>query len=201
MEIIKSENKYLDSFYDFTLVEGDKKLHIDYAGVMDTYWLMEDGKKLKPWEDSEIVFEITKEDYEIYELFDILYNEVVSGYPNGMDKDFKNTQEYKKLVDNGSITWISDNGPEEYEDRVVISKEADSIKLRFIRNPLTDKFELKSPWYISVRFRNDGSKYRYFHTSFANLYNKIQGIDPDSEYHQYHIEEYEYLQRKNSRVK
>lgn len=202
MEIIKAENRYFDGLYDYTLEDGDKKLHIDYSGALDTHWLMEDGRHLKPRESAEFVFEITKADYEIYELFDNLYNEVVSGYPYGMDEDFKNTQEYEKLVDEDkNIAWISDDGPEEYADRVIISKEKDSIKLRFIRNSLTDVFELKPSWCISVRFRNSGSRYNYFCTSFQNLYNQMQKINPDLEYHQYHIEEYEYLERMNKKVK
>ena len=198
MEIIKEQNKQFNDLYDFKLVEGNKILHIAYSGALDSYWMMEDGRLFGVRENAEIDFEITKEDYEIYRLFENLYNEVITGRPYGMGEGFKNTREYNKLVDeNNNITWISDNGYIDFEDRVVISKEEDKIKLKFIRNDLVDTYEFKSNWCISIRFRNDGSKYGYFHTSFQNLYNKIQDID--HEYHQYTFEEYEYLKRKENK--
>ena len=194
MEIIREKNKYYDDTYDYILIQDNKKLYIDHPGVGDTYWLMSDGTRIGYKEEKEITFEITKENEEVYSLFEDLYMEVVNGRPSGMDEDFKDTYEYHILVDEDkNINWISDNGPEEGEDRVTISKQDDKIVLKFVRNDIINKYEFKSSEYISVRFRNDGSRYGFFHTSFQNLYNRIQGIDP--EYHQYDKKN-EYIKRK-----
>ena len=57
MEMIKEKNRHFDDLYDFILVDGNKKLHIVYSGVLDSYWMMEDGRLFGVRENAEIDFD------------------------------------------------------------------------------------------------------------------------------------------------
>lgn len=200
MEIKKYKNE-MDS-YDFELIEGNKTLRISFGGTLDLYMSLGDGRKFDDTKNVSVSFDITKGDYEIYSLFDNLYNDVITGNIYGdnkrklSDDDYLLMEAYNLLVDNDkNINWISDNSEPEIEDRLRISKkDDDTYTLTFYRNDKPMDFGFKSSTCISVRFRNSGSKYVPFNCIFMRLYNHLQDVDPD--YHQIHIEEYQYQKRK-----
>ena len=155
-----------------------------------------------------LFFDITKEDYEIYSIFDSLYNDIIAARPFERDiydeeifkddikTDYKNTFQYRMLVDNyRTIRWVSDDGPYDEEDRLRIKRlDDDTYRLIFIRNDKPMDCGFKSHMGITVRFRNSGSRYSPFNVLFMKMYHELQDIDP--EYHQIHIEEIEYLKKK-----
>ncbi len=65
MELEKSFN---NGYGCITLTNGKKKLTIEYAPNLDLYFVVEDTSE----------FVITKEDYQIYELFSKLYETIIS---------------------------------------------------------------------------------------------------------------------------
>lgn len=65
MELEKSFN---NGYGCITLTNGKKKLNIHYAPNLDLYFVVEDTSE----------FVITKEDYQIYELFSKLYETIIS---------------------------------------------------------------------------------------------------------------------------
>jgi len=200
MKIQKIPNK--ERSYNYIFTENNKQLIISFEGNLDLYMTLRDGNNLSEKENRTITFEITKEDHELFYIFDSLYKDIIEGkvfnetleFKSSID--YKKTYEYKKLVnDKMDITWISDNGPSEIEDRVIISPlNEDVYRLTFVRNGKTIRGEIKSHFGISVRFRNSGSQYDPFNCVFMRMFRKLQQIDP--EYHQIHFEEIEYFNNK-----
>lgn len=196
--------------YDYELINDGKILRILYGGNLDLYMSVSDGELLGD-ENKSIDFDITKENYEVYSLFDRLYKRVINGEVFEYDEeemddffpleseatDYTKTYAYQLLVKpDMSIEWISDEGPIDQEDKVNISIfDNDTYRLRFTRNSHPLDFGFKNSLGISVRFRNSGSRYDPFNCVFMGMYQEMQKIDPN--YHQIHIAEVEYSKRKN----
>ena len=209
MEIKRVKNS--EGCYDYQLIDGSRKLDILFAGNLDLYMTLGSGKMIPDNTNVFINFDITKENYEIYSLFDAMYNEIVEGKVFIRDEadefieditgykldefDYKDTYAYKELVDEkGTIRWISDDGPRDVEDSVHIFRlNDDVIRLTFYRNDKPMDFGFKSCSKIVVRFRNSGSYYNPFNCVFMRMYQKLQDIDPM--YHQIHMEELEYVKK------
>ena len=199
MEIKKRFNKF-EKCFDIEFIEKDKYLKIFFGGNLDLYMVLENDKILPQNQNISLYFDITKEDYEIYSIFDSLYINIINGRPFGedslsIDYDYKERDSYKRLVDNNlNITWISDDGPPEMEDKLEITKlDEDRYRLTFIRNDKPLDIGFKNSMGISIRFRNSGSRYDPFNCLFMQMYHKLQDIDP--EYHQIHFEELKYLKK------
>lgn len=172
-----------DNTYDIKLTKDGKTLTILFSRVLDLYMIMEDGKRIPSRTSKIIDFDINTSDNEVYKIFDKLYNDVIEG--NIFERKAKNgfidsslVCGYNLLVDeNKNITWVSDDGMFEEEDRMQISKLYDSYCLTFIRNdkPLDSGF--KSPTGIYVRLRTSGSRYDYFYIPFMRMYQTLQKVD------------------------
>ena len=172
-----------DNTYDIKLTKNGKTLTILFSRVLDLYMIMEDGKRIPSRTSKIIDFDVNTSDNEVYKIFDKLYNDVIEG--NIFERKAKNgfidsslICGYNLLVDeNKNITWVSDDGMFEEEDRMQISKLYDSYCLTFIRNdkPLDSGF--KSPTGIYVRLRTSGSRYDYFYIPFMRMYQTLQKVD------------------------
>ena len=205
MKIKKIPNER-EKCYDIELIDNNKNLKILFAGNLDLYMILSNNEIIPYGKNISLYFDITKEDYDIYSIFDSLYEDIINGRPFGSDSlssdyDYTRQEEYKKLVDsNLNINWISDDGPPEIEDMLKISKiDNDTYRLTFIRNDKPMDFGFKHHMGISVRFRNSGSRYNPFNCLFMKMYHELQEID--SEYHQMHFEEMEYLKKKKIKDK
>ena len=205
MEINKLWNER-EKCFDFELREENKILRIFFAGNLDLYMTLGDGEPIPENTEEKIVFEITKENYEIYSYFEALYHDIISGKVFEEDIfledipsfDYKKTYEYQKLVDQEQkIHWISDDGPSDLEDQLVIQKGEDKYQLIFIRNEKPLDYGFKSSYNITIRFRNSGSQYSPFNCVFMRLYQQLQNIETD--YHQIHFEEIEYQKKKEKK--
>ena len=200
MKIIRYRNN--DGTYDYELKKDNKVLRILFGGNLDLYLSLSDGKKYDDRHNANITFDITKEDYEIFELIDNLYNDTITANIYGKREDdytidYSIINQYKDLVDKGIIHWISDEGPRDVEDSFELSKiDQDTYRFTFLRTDKTLDFGFKSPTSISVRIRNSGSNYAPFNCIFMRMYNNLQEVDPD--YHQIHIEEYQYKKKNKS---
>jgi len=190
--------------YDFYLTKDDKTLKIHYAGNLDLYLMLSNDKLLSIDKNTIMHFDITKENYEIFQLFDSLYKDIISGnifkediyiYKEFNSYDYTKSYEYRILVDDDhNIVWISDDGPVDLEDALKISKiDDDTYRLYFFRNDKPLDFGFKSSTNISVRIRNSGSRYNPFNCLFMRMFQELQNINPD--YHQIHLEEIEYIKK------
>ena len=194
MEIERKKNRF--NAYDYCLTDEDKVLTILFAGNLDLYLMINDNELIKYMENKTIHFDITKKDYDIFSLFDTMYNNIIKCKILDIESIKTNYRyQYNKLVDdNKNINWISDEDLEEIGDSFKLSKlNNDEYRLTFYRNGKIPSFGFKSPTHISVRIRNSGSRYDPFNCAFMQMYNELQNID--SNYRQICFEEIEYTKK------
>lgn len=216
LEIKKIPNYKDERVYDFKIIQDDKVLNIFFGGNGDLYFY---ANKINFDDEEQIVnFEITKENYELYYLFERLYNQIINSEiyriveiqlefydEDELEEKRKNYQEwnselkrsssYTDLVHNGVISWRHDEQIYEEANILNIYKEKEQYRLEFI--PKSKELS----HYIDIRFRNSGSRYHPFHLPFMELYQSLQEMD--LEYHQIHMEEYLYQKKytKNNNKK
>ena len=186
---------------DIVILEaGNKKLAIQYFNNGDLYWVISDNNN-----SNMKIFEITKEDYQIYELFELLYNDIKS--KNIYDvyeeikkctskeqllKVYRKYEEYNKYIkeyndinNNDAITWVSDNNHYDIANLVTILKEEDKFVLIFNLRDYQSR--------NSIRFSNSGSRYNPYNRCFMKHFKNLDNLEIDQE--QINIEEYMYLKK------
>jgi len=183
--------------YDLEFDKNGKILRFIFGGNGDLCIdLFSDG------EDNS--FEITKENNEIYKLFDKMFNsisncQIVEDFDFDIEmgfnpadetnKEIKNSQIYKELFFKNSINYHSDNYV--YEEATILKIEQSQDK--YILNFISKEKDIMP--FIEVT--NSGSRYGLLHIPFMYLYNDLCKIDPD--YHQIDIEEYAYVKKMKLR--
>ena len=210
---MKLEKSFNNGYGYITLINGKKKLTIEYAPNLDLYFVVENANE----------FVITKEDYQIYELFLKLYETIISAdvfnqssfdyyiteflghfdnkfisYEDYLKKtkkslEFKRKQNYyTSLVNNGKIVWKCDDYPHDIGPSFKIIKDTDLIKISFnkVNTEKQDLFHPKNR--TTVRIRTSGSAYNYFYTPFMMLFKELKELVLDD---QIHIEEYLYTKK------
>ena len=180
------------------LEDDKKKLAIQFMNNGDLYWVIGDNSNIK-------IFEITKEDYQIYELFELLYNYIkVKNIYNVYEeikkciskellhKVYQKYEEYNKYIkeyddlnSTDSITWVSDNNNYDIANKVTILKEEDRYILVFNLRDYQSR--------NSIRFSNSGSKYNPYNRCFMKHFKNLYNLEIDKE--QINIEEYMYLKK------
>ena len=190
MKLTKQETEF---GLDIILEDDNKKFMIYFAGNLDLDWI------IRSEEDSyKQSFIITKENYDLYNLFDELYNDIenINIYDEEKGK-LCSRSNYNELFDkeNKTITWYSDETAHEVANILTIKKDNESFKLDFYIQPHKKEYDrdFNSPNYIPIRFRNSGSSYDPFNMLFMKMYNEMKEIDDVNDYgHQIHMEEYLY---------
>ena len=180
------------------LEDDKKKLAIQFMNNGDLYWVIGDNSNIK-------IFEITKEDYQIYELFELLYNyikikniynvyeeikkciskELLHKVYQKYEEYNKYIKEYDDLNSTDSITWVSDNNNYDIANKVTILKEEDRYILVFNLRDYQSR--------NSIRFSNSGSKYNPYNRCFMKHFKNLYNLEIDKE--QINIEEYMYLKK------
>ena len=188
---------------DVSLEEGNTTLQVVFRGNLDLYWTIESSE-----ESDKHSFTITKENYDVYNLFEELYSNIEN--INIFDKRrTKKEQEedrlyyrytYNELFDKETetITWYSDETAHEVSNILKITKEDESFKLEFSTQPHISDYDrdFNSPHFIPIRFRNSGSSYEPFNAIFMRMYNKLIKLDDVNDYgHQMNIEEFQYKKK------
>ncbi len=159
--------KRLNGFnrYDIKLTNDSKELTIRYAGNDDLYLLAGNGQRLKQDEDFFIAFYFLKEDETLYPIIDKLYKNInIIGNRDLIKPD-------------GSIVWISDDGIEEFEDKLVLAKREEYYRLLFHRNNKMDPTKRKSSRNIVVRISNSGNRYKDTANLFMDMYKDLEEIE------------------------
>jgi len=205
MNIIKEKSEM--GTLDIRLEESENKhLDIVFGGVGDIYWIYDNFEvaylEEDPMYDSLI---ISKKDYDIYKIFEELYEDLINGriyHPEKLPKfrlDFDpkaqekenercrqsnenviNSFRYKMLVNNNVITWYSDEEMKENAEILRISKKEDYILLEFIRQTKKDEQgHTRMPGWYSIRIRTDGSTYTPCDAVFWRHFNNLQQYEPN----------------------
>ena len=193
MELVKNTNMVV-------LEDENKKLVIQFMNNGDLYWVIGDTS------NSNIkLFEITKEDYQIYELFELLYNDIKNKNIYNVYEEIKKCtskeqlqkvyrkyeehnkyiKEYDDLNISDSITWVSDNNHYDIANIVTILKEEDKYVLVFNLRDYQSR--------NSIRFSNSGCRYNPYNRCFMKHFKNLDNLEIDKE--QINIEEYMYLKK------
>lgn len=210
--MIEINKKKDENGYDnFRIITDDGSFDIKFGGTLDLYWSYWPKENIKNWPVSK-TFTITKENYFLYQKIDELYTRIEEKRPypkveaeennmfleefnlDGTNNPEKEDYAFEKLFQNGVIEWYSDDAPLEDASKVEIKREEESYAITFYQG----KEDYGFPTY-TVRFRNSGSRYEPYNTTFMNMYNGLSEYDPD--YHQIHIEEYLYQQKTLQKIK
>jgi hypothetical protein len=218
MKIVKEQNKF---GLDIIIKEEDKYLSVSMAGNGDLYWIInvknDDGCTHQ-------FFNITKENYELYKLFEGLFFDLDTlniTFPYDVDPfclydDYVNKEErliekkryrlynkshYKDLYDEDRqiISWHSDETAYDVSNILKIKKVDDAFVLEFIIQTESDEYDkdFGDPSCIPVRFRNSGSRYKPFNVLFNKMYHGLESVEDTHEIgHQIHMEEYLYNKDK-----
>lgn len=205
MKLTKKETEF---GIDVLLEEDNKKFEIYFAGNLDLYWNIRSKE-----ESDRHSFTITKENGELYRLFETLYNDIeninifgVDSYTAEEIEELKdryrkyNLSRYNELFDkyNKTITWHSDETAYEVSNILKIKKEEDSFEIEFSIQPHINGYDrdFNSPNHIPIRFRNSGSMYLPFNYVFMRMYKELIKLDDVSDYgHQMTIDEFQYVKK------
>lgn len=205
MKLTKQETEFGISVL---LEEDNKKLEIDFEGNLDLYWKIRTKE-----ENDKHSFTITKENGRLFQLFEILYNDIEDInvfskeiYTEDEIEEQKNRYKnynlsrYNDLFDkdNKTITWHSDETAYEVSNILKIKKEEDSFELEFSIQPHIHEYDrdFNSPNYIPIRFRNSGSSYKPFNYVFMKMYKELIKLDDVDDYgHQMTIDEFQYVKK------
>lgn len=194
-------------YYDYYFKDKDKEMGIVFRGNGDLYFGSKSFSK-----DQEAEFYITKENIIIFNLFEELFDNFKNAkiyvinnqesYTSTKETEYntwnqclKNSIIHKKILDENTITWISDDSISfEYPtaDALKIIKEENQFHLKFTY------YENEFPHVRSIRIRNSGSRYLPFNIIMMNFFNKLQEYNPEN--HQMHIEEYLYLKNNSKKL-
>lgn len=172
------------------LENNEKCLRFSYGGNGDLYWSI-----FCKVDCEEKTFYITKDNIEIYELFEKLFIDIDTLNIFGDDnislvnekENYRlyNFSKYNELYDEekATITWYSDETSHEVANYLKIIKEEDAFKIEFHTQPYIGNYEedFHSANYIPIRFRNSGSYYAPFNIIFMRMYNDMKQINYDNE--------------------
>ena len=193
MELVKNTEMVV-------IEDENKKLVIQFLNNGDLYWVISDNNN-----SCMKIFEITKEDYQIYELFELLYNDIKRKNIYNVYEEIKKCtskeqllkvyrkyeehnkyiKEYNDLNTSDSITWVSDNSNYDIANLVTILKEEDKFVLIFNLRDYQS--------HNSIRFSNSGSRYNPYNRCFMKHFKNLYNLEIDKE--QINIEEYMYLKK------
>lgn len=204
--------------------DNDKRFEISFQGNLDLYFSF---ASLNGKED--YTFIIGKDNYQIWEIFDKLYNDVINcnlfefteedrdkiisqaealeeDYHENLrdeeeriksiNQDLRESERYTKLVQDGVITWKSDDYCYDVAPYFKIEKIGESYLITFGVPNISRKLNLEERMLVndfkylnlvSVRIRNSGSTYDLFNIVFMKAFNSLMGLE---EINQIHIEEY-----------
>lgn len=215
MKVIKQENEFgtIISFQEL-----DNIFEVSFCGNFDLYWTIHSKE-----ENDHHNFIITKENYEVYKLFEELFDDIEN--IKIFDEDFSfytkteeeiayeknmyrlyNHSNYNELFDkeNNTITWYSDETNHEVANILKIKKEEETFRIEFYIQSYKNGYDrdFNSSHHIPIRFRNSGSSYDPFNTVFMRMYKKMNQLDDVNDFgHQMHIEEYLYNQKTKKLTK
>lgn len=182
--------------------ENGKTLKILLGGNGNLYWRYNNNIL-----DGYNNFRITKQNMDIYKLFDNLYNDIAqcniykmeeTDYKlcdskeeirtlyqekEKMNEILKSTKKYKKIFMFNVVSWRSDNMDFNKANVVNIYKEKDEYILMF-------NFYNKELYGNTIEFDKNNSLYNLFNKLFINMFEELQKYD--NQYHQIHLEEIEY---------
>lgn len=188
MQVILKDSEYQTK--DIYFIDGSKTLIIMFGGTGDLYWIINNINYNKNEEFSHDYFEITKENYQVYLLFEKLINDIKNvnifgreeiefppyaktdedkeEYLERLELDKKryrifNDAYYNDLFDEeaNTITWVSDEIGFEIANKVQIKKAGDRFIINFFTQSYIEGYEREDNMLGIIGIRFRNSGSRY----------------------------------------
>ena len=174
-----SKVKDLEGFNQITIETNEGKFDISYCGNQDLYMGLY-SKNHNRGEKKE--FNITKEDFYIFDAFDKFFNNVKNHANEEKQMSFDDIKPFK----NNEIIWYSDDNEQNNASKLSIKQSDDknSYKLTFYNGTMNGSDIVT----YFVRICNSGSRYKGYNYYFMKLYQDLLAYNYDL--HQIHFEEY-----------
>ena len=153
--ITKQLRNNKEGYYDVKITDKNGKSFImTVGGNLDLYWLPEKHKENK-------IFEIDKSDKIPYGVFNQLFNAVG-----------KNDDKYCPVLQGNTISYISEDWPEEEANVLNIIKNEGTFTIKFIKNE--DKESWSYPHMgCTICFCNSGSRVPKVEQVFMQMFNYL----------------------------
>ncbi len=177
-----------EQYWVINIMKGQDTLKISYEHNFDLYWTF--------ISDCNNKFTISQENYELYKVFDKLYQRIkhyqifepaTEEEKNDINKLNESHKEQSRKLYNeetGIIEWFCDDCCKEKANSVRIIPGEDKYELEFVRR------RNNSSCITPIRFRNIGSRYNPLNTLFCKHYNEL--CDVDDQVHQISLGEVAY---------
>ena len=153
--ITKQPRNNQEGYFDLRITDKKGKSFImTVGGNLDLYWLPENYKENR-------IYEIDKSDKITYGVFNQLFNAVR-----------KNDDRYRPVLKDNTITFISEDWPEEEANVLNIIKNEETFIIKFIRNE--DKGSWSYPHMgCTICFCNSGSRVPKVEQVFMQMFNYL----------------------------
>ena len=153
--ITKKPRNGEEGYYDLTVTDKDGKSFVmTVGGNLDLYWLPENYKKDR-------TFDIDKNDELTYSIFEQLFDAVE-----------KRDDKERPVLNGNTITYISEDWPEEEANKLKITREEDMFQIQFVKN---EDMESWSYPHIgcTICFCNSGSRVPRVEGLFMRMFNYL----------------------------
>ena len=153
--ITKKPRNGEEGYYDLTVTDKDGKSFVmTVGGNLDLYWLPENYKKDR-------TFDIDKNDELTYSIFEQLFDAVE-----------KRDDKERPVLNGNTITYISEDWPEEEANKLKIIREEDMFQIQFVKN---EDMESWSYPHIgcTICFCNSGSRVPRVEGLFMRMFNYL----------------------------
>ena len=153
--ITKKPRNGKEGYYDLTVTDKDGKSFVmTVGGNLDLYWLPENYKKDR-------TFGIDKNDELTYGIFEQLFDAVE-----------KRDDKERPVLNGNTITYISEDWPEEEANKLKIIREKDMFQIQFVKN---EDMESWSYPHIgcTICFCNSGSRVPRVEGLFMRMFNYL----------------------------
>jgi hypothetical protein len=153
--ITKKPRNGKEGYYDLTVTDKDGKSFVmTVGGNLDLYWLPENYKKDR-------TFGIDKNDELTYSIFEQLFDAVE-----------KRDDKERPVLNRNTITYISEDWPEEEANKLKITREEDMFQIQFVKNE--DRESWSYPHIgCTICFCNSGSRVPRVEGLFMRMFNYL----------------------------
>jgi len=153
--ITKQPRNNQEGYYDLRITDKNGYSFImTVGGNFDLYWLPENHKENR-------IFEIDKSDKITYSVFNQLFNAVA-----------KQDDKYRPVLKDNTITFVSEEWPEEEANVLNIIKRENSFTIKFVKNE--DKGNWTYPHIgCTICFCNSGSRVPNVEQVFMQMFNHL----------------------------
>jgi len=144
-----------NGYYDLRVTDrNDKSFVMTVGGNLDLYWIPENHKETR-------VFEIDEKDKFTFSMFNKLFKDIK-----------KNDNKYYPVLKDDTVTFVSEDWPEDEANILQIEKQDGIFSIRFIKNENIENWSFPHRG-CSICFCNSGSRVPKVESVFMKMFNEL----------------------------